>query len=142
MSKLVPYLIVGECWEADCSSDRDGYGQLWRDGKHYKAHRLQWEVCFGPIPRGMFVCHSCDNPICVRPAHLFLGTPKDNTRDMLNKGRGRNQNTGKEVCVRGHNLLDKANVRLNNKGGRICLPCRRIRDNRRNRVKAQESASA
>lgn len=64
-----------------------GYGRLWVKGRIYYPHRLSYMVNIGPIPAGMCVCHRCDSPPCINPAHLFLGTHADNAADMIQKGR-------------------------------------------------------
>lgn len=77
------------CWEWRRSSTvRGGYGQFTYGYKLKRAHRVSYEVFIGPIPAGMFVCHKCDNPPCVNPSHLFLGTLGDNNKDMRLKQRG------------------------------------------------------
>ena len=70
--------------------DAGKYGQFGIDGKSYSTHRIAWEIENGKIPDGLCVLHRCDNPICVRPDHLFVGTNSDNSADMVAKGR---QNT-------------------------------------------------
>lgn len=71
-----------------------GYGNVKVDGRNIGAHRRAWELAHGPIPEGMFVLHRCDNPPCVNPAHLFLGTHADNMADMKAKGRVRKPRSG------------------------------------------------
>lgn len=75
------------CWEWTGATIDGRYGQAWKTGRHILAHRAAWELHFGPVPAGLEVCHSCDNGLCVRPDHLFLGTHQDNMDDMRDKGR-------------------------------------------------------
>lgn len=71
------------------SKDENGYGQvrLRSHGGRHTCHRVSWEIVNGPIPEGQCVLRKCDTPACVNPSHLFLGTMKDNTQDMMRKGR-------------------------------------------------------
>jgi len=75
------------CWLWTASLDGKGYGQFGIEKRSHRAHRVAWELTFGAVPAGLCVLHHCDNPRCVNPAHLFLGSMKDNTRDMLSKQR-------------------------------------------------------
>jgi hypothetical protein len=79
------------CWTWNASKNNKGYGQIQATGNHrlIYAHRAAWELANGPIPAGMNVCHTCDHPACVNPAHLFLGTQQANMADMARKGRSR-----------------------------------------------------
>jgi hypothetical protein len=76
------------CWLWIGNRVHSGYGRLTYDSKTDRAHRISWRLTYGEIPDGLLVCHRCDNPPCVRPEHLFLGTNKDNMQDMASKHRG------------------------------------------------------
>ena len=87
-----------------------GYGNKFIPGRgSVLMHRWVWEQINGPIPDGMWVLHRCDNRLCYRYDHLFLGTNADNARDMWNKGRGRSPGTDKTHCPNGH-PYDEANT--------------------------------
>lgn len=81
----LPRQVPGQCWEWTGARDADGYGQL--HGDHTRANRAAYVEWVGPIPDGLWVCHRCDNPPCINPEHLFLGTPQDNAVDMVSKNR-------------------------------------------------------
>lgn len=114
------------CWEWTASRRGAGYGRFQMGGKGHAAHRISWEMANGPIPSGMFVCHRCDNPSCVRPDHLFLGTPSDNTRDAYAKGRQTNPRPQADMveCLRGHEFTED-NTYTAPDGKRRCRECRR-----------------
>lgn len=125
------------CWEYQAARSPRGYGTIGVMGKTRRAHRVAWELANGPIPEGLLVCHHCDNPPCCNPAHLFLGTDKDNVADMRAKGRGRalsgeewrRVNLPRKLlthCYRGHEFT-ALNTMVDGDGKRHCIECRRIR---------------
>lgn len=115
--------MAGDCilWTGAVSGD--GYGNTWHNGRNIGAHRLAWEEVHGPIPSGLFVCHTCDVPLCINVDHLFLGTPKDNSQDMARKGRWHNQNVDKSHCVHGHEFTPENTY--HHRGKRRCVECGR-----------------
>jgi hypothetical protein len=76
-----------ECWEWEGIILPSGYGQFKMNYIDYRAHRLAYELTHSSIPKGLLVCHSCDNRKCCNPKHLWLGTTQDNTQDRANKNR-------------------------------------------------------
>ena len=97
-----------DCWLWTGCLDRDGYGFIGIDGVPRRTHRVVLLLEGSDVPSGMLVCHHCDNPSCVNPDHLFIGTQSDNIRDMYRKGR--NNNVGLKGEMNGSSKLTDAEV--------------------------------
>lgn len=138
--RVLDKTLVGDgCWEYGGSADSRGYGRVFveitPEGKNKLAlaHRAVYEAMVGPIPDGMLLCHHCDNPRCVRPDHVFVGSAVDNSRDMCAKGRqgsGPRPHTKRTHCPNGHPYSDD-NLYLDKHGWSHCRTCRSMRSKSR-----------
>lgn len=106
------------CWEWKSEKHKGGYGTIGFNGKTERASRLSYMIHKGEIPKGMHVCHTCDNPPCVNPEHLFIGTASDNAKDAERKGRLFRARGPQKMCRNGHDKTDPNNVILVKKKGR------------------------
>lgn len=120
------------CWIWTGQRNRHGYGVIsgGRRGAGMRmAHRLSWTLHVGLLPDGLFVLHRCDNPPCVNPAHLFLGTQAENMHDMARKGRASRYNAAKTHCIHGH-VFSPENTFWCADGKRRCRACANERNRR------------
>ena len=99
-----------------------GYGAYNNNNRSIKAHRASYAIYNGEIPNGMHVCHRCDNPPCVNPVHLFLGSISDNMKDAVAKGR--HAQVAKTHCPKGHELAGDNLFMRSDRNGRACRICR------------------
>ena len=127
--------VYGDCWVFTGQPNEDGYGHVRHDGRMVGAHRVAWEKATGTWPPSdMDVCHTCDNPPCCNPAHLFLGSHADNNADRHAKGRtviptnGPDYQRIKTHCPGGHPYAGD-NLRMRPNGTRRCAQCYRDRAN-------------
>lgn len=115
-----------ECWPWLGATDGNGYGRIYSKGGNATASRASWELAHGEAPQGYHVCHSCDNPPCVNPSHLWLGTPQDNAIDRSAKGR--DAQSRRTHCPKGHEYTPENTIIHTSRGGpeRSCRECQRI----------------
>src|SRR3990167_1677914 len=130
IEKLKALSVVGMngCHVFTGSTDKNGYGRITFRYKKHRAHRISYKLYVGQIPDGMLVCHKCDNPTCVNPEHLFLGTSLDNNMDKILKGRDHNKS--KTHCKNGHEFSNW-NTSITSEGKRRCKVCDRINHRKR-----------
>lgn len=129
LQRLMTGVIVtqSDCWERPGSTNRKGYTWFCMNNKGGFAHRAMFEIAIRPLKRGECVCHTCDNPRCINPSHMWAGTKGQNTADMHKKRRSRNRTT--THCCHGHEYTEANTYWSKGSHGpkRNCRECARIR---------------
>lgn len=120
--RLKSYCWVWSGWSSGYGQIRI-YGKLFVGNRIIMAHRFSWTLHNGDIPYGLLVCHQCDNPSCVRPDHLFVGTQKDNMRDCRDKGRLVTYGNSKRTCCKHGHEYTVESTRIDRLGHRHCRIC-------------------
>jgi hypothetical protein len=129
------------CWIWTANKDKNGYGRFKFERYPHPAHRFSYKLFKGEIPKGMLICHSCDNPSCVNPEHLWLGSCSDNTRDMVSKNRHGKHMKSRTCCKNGHEYAVVGTFIYNGKRPkRECRECKRNAEKRRRNTPEKLSA--
>ena len=114
------------CWQWLAYCGENGYGRFYLAGKGWLAHRWSYEHHVGPVPAGLQIDHLCRNRGCVNPEHMEPVTPAENVRRSVGPQAARNRYAAMTHCKRGH-AYDETNTRIDSKGGRVCLTCKRAK---------------
>jgi hypothetical protein len=121
-----------ECWEWTAAKSPNGYGQFALNKIAKSTHRISYIIHKGQIPDGLMICHTCNNPPCVNPNHLYAGTGKDNAQQASADGLFPSQQ--KTHCIKGHEFTEENTfLRLRKGRGitRVCRECKRLSDRKR-----------
>lgn len=120
----IKFFAPGECWEWTGSKDKTGRAKFRLHGESTIAARTAYLLANGEFDRSCLILHTCDNPSCVNPEHLFLGTHRDNMIDMTIKGRGITPYSGITHCKYGHKFTPENTIYRDKPKGRRCRICR------------------